>query len=227
MSVSVMLSAADHARISEAVAQAELGTSGEIVTITADVSDSYGDVALWWSAGAVMVTLALITARPDVVLHLLAILSRGWITELSLAESFELSFATAVISFVVVRLLLLSKHVRLALTPGIIKAQRVRRRALSCFKMCADARTTGRTGILIYVSLSEHKAEIVADRAIHEKVDDSLWGDAMADMIAEIRNGRLADGVIAAVRDVGAILATHLPRAADDANELPDRLIEL
>ena len=46
-------------------------------------------------------------------------------------------------------------------------------------------------------------------------------------MIAPVREGRVADGMIAAIRDVGAILSTQFPRADDDRNELPDRLIEL
>lgn len=227
MAATLTLTSEDHARISAAVQAAELGSAGEIVTITTDVSDSYADVALWWSAGAVVIMLALITARPDIILAWLALLSNGWITELSLAQSFELALATAVLSFALVRIALIAKSLRLALTPKIIKAQRVRNRAKSYFKISAEARTAGRTGILIFVSLSEHMAEIIADKAIHEKVDAAEWGDAMADMIAEIRNGRLADGMIAAIRDVGAILAKHLPRAENDSNELPDRLIEL
>jgi putative membrane protein len=49
----------------------------------------------------------------------------------------------------------------------------------------------------------------------------------MAAMLVEIRAGRLADGMIAAVGEVGKVLAEHFPRADDDTNELPDRLIEV
>ena len=49
----------------------------------------------------------------------------------------------------------------------------------------------------------------------------------MAAMLAYIREGRLAEGMVAAVERVGAVLAEHFPRAEDDVNELPDRLIEL
>jgi putative membrane protein len=49
----------------------------------------------------------------------------------------------------------------------------------------------------------------------------------MADMLKDIRHGRIADGLVAGVRDVGAVLAQHFPRAEDDQNELPDRLIEV
>ena len=46
-------------------------------------------------------------------------------------------------------------------------------------------------------------------------------------MLGEIRQGRCADGMIAAVEKVGAVLAEHFPRADDDRNELSDRLIEV
>jgi putative membrane protein len=46
-------------------------------------------------------------------------------------------------------------------------------------------------------------------------------------MLALIRQGKVADGMVAAVRDVGVVLSAQFPRSADDVNELPDRLIEL
>ena len=104
---------------------------------------------------------------------------------------------------------------------------RVRQRAVTCFRVGAERRTHGRTGILIYLSLDEHRAEIVADEAIAGKVAPEVWGDAMAAMLAHLRDGRLADGLVAAVERVGAVLAEHFPRAEDDHNELPDRLIEV
>jgi putative membrane protein len=115
----------------------------------------------------------------------------------------------------------------MALVPGPVKTNRVEDRAIDLFKVGADRRTHGRTGVLIYLSLAEHRAEIVADEAITGKVEPEAWGAAMADMLAEIRQGRIADGLGAGVRDVGAILAQHFPRSDDDTNELPDRLIEL
>jgi len=95
------------------------------------------------------------------------------------------------------------------------------------FKVGAERRTQGRTGILIYLSMREHRAEIVADTAIAAQVAPEVWGQAMADMLVHIKEGRIADGMVAAIRDVGVVLAEHLPRADDDKNELPDRLIEL
>ena len=50
--------------------------------------------------------------------------------------------------------------------------------------------------MLIYLSMAEHKAEIVADEAIHAKVAPEIWGEAMAKLVAEVRHGRIADGMI-------------------------------
>jgi putative membrane protein len=95
------------------------------------------------------------------------------------------------------------------------------------FKVGAERRTHGRTGILIYLSMRERRAQIIADEAIASKVAPETWGEAMAALLAHIKEGRHADGMIAAVEKVGAVLAEHFPRAEDDQNELPDRLIEL
>ena len=66
----------------------------------------------------------------------------------------------------------------------------------------------------------------IADAAVHDRVDAGVWADAMASLLAAARDGRLADGMIAAVERVGAVLAEHAPRAAGDVNEVPDRLVE-
>ena len=74
---------------------------------------------------------------------------------------------------------------------------------------------------------NDDRAEIVADDPIAVKVEAEVWGEAMADMLDEIRKGCIAEGIAAGVRDVGVVLAQHFPRRHDDTNELPDRLIEL
>ena len=67
----------------------------------------------------------------------------------------------------------------------------------------------------------------MADSAIASQVSPEIWGAAMAAMLGQIRAGNLAEGMIAAVEQVGAVLAQHFPRAENDRNELPDRLIEV
>jgi putative membrane protein len=227
MAETASMTPADHLRVSTSVQNAEYDTSGEIVTIIADHSDRYLDIALWWSIAAAIFALALVAANPEFYGWLLGLLSNGWINEPAAAEMLELALASVVVTFGLTRLLLQWIPLRLGLTPGLIKSRRVRRRAIRYFKVGAERRTAGRTGILIYLSLVERRAEIVADEAIHSQVPDERWGEAMSDMLTHVRAGRIADGMIAAVERVGAILSENFPRAEGDVNELPDRLIEL
>jgi putative membrane protein len=227
MGRSFTLSVEQHQHVSAAVHAAEAQTSGEIVTAVADHSDRYLDIALWWAALCAIVALAAYAAFPGFYNWLIGIISNGWVEPATPSEILEVGLAIVVVKFAGVRLLLQWVPLRLALTPGIVKTRRVRRRAVRYFKVGAERRTAGRTGILIYLSLKEHRAEIVADESIHSVVPQEAWGEAMAKMIAEVREGRIAEGMVAAIGDVGAILAEHFPRGADDVNELPDRLIEL
>ncbi len=223
----VELSAADQARISAAVHAAESGTSGEIVTILSDQSDDYADIALWWSAGVALLALAVLCVIPDFYLGLVDRALGRWAVEWTPRAVLELALTVASLKFIGMWGLQLWRPLRLWLVPASVKSARVRRRAVQCFRTAAERRTTGRTGILLYLSLAEHRAEIVADAAIHARVDPQEWGQAMADLIGPVRDGRIADGLIAAIGDVSKVLAAHLPRATDDVNELPDRIIAL
>ena len=133
----------------------------------------------------------------------------------------------AVLKFTAVLLILKWMPLRLALTPGATKSRRVRRRAIGIFKAAAERRTVGRTGILIYLSMAEHRAEIVADDAITKVTTPETWGDAMTALLVEVKQGKMGDGIVAAIERVGVVLAEHFPRSATDTNEIPDKLIEL
>ncbi len=222
-----ILSPEDHSRVSDAVAAAEAHTAGEIVTIVTDRSDGYADIALAWSALAALAALLALAFVPSHALAVCEWLAGGWVQQWHPRELFGIAALAATVKFGAVWLLLLWSPLRFLLIPRPVKDARVRGRAVTCFKVGAERRTHGRTGILIYISMREHRAEIVADEAIASKVDPQVWGEAMAAMIADIREDRVADGLCAAVARVGAVLAEHFPRAGDDSNELPDRLIEV
>ena len=221
------LSEADHRIVTSAVAAAEMETSGEIVTVLADRSDGYTDVVFAWCAIAGFAALILCAIFPDAVLDTYAGLHGGWNTQWSASEIFSMAAGVAIFWFLILWLVQLSIPLRFAMLPGRIKTNRVHKRAIALFKVGAERRTHGRTGVLIYLSMREHRAEIVADEPIAAKVPPEVWGDAMADMLLEIKQGHVAEGMAAGVRDVGQILSEHFPRAEDDLNELPDRLIEV
>ena len=223
----VYLTPAEHDAVSAAVAAAEAHSAGEIVTIVTGRSDGYTDVALAWAAFVAMTALTAFSIVPEPLMALYDQVLGDWGSEWTPHGIVSLAAAVTIVTFIASVLVQLWGPLKWRLIPGFIKAARVRARAVTCFKVGAERRTHGRTGILIYLSMQEHRAEIVADAAIASKVSSEVWGEAMAAMLAEIRAGRIAEGLVAAVDKVGAVLARHFPRAEDDYNELPDRLIEV
>ncbi len=217
----------DRTAVSAAVAAAEARSAGEIVTIMAERSDSYHDVALLWSALVGLFALGALALAPQFYLGLIDRVTGAWQSNWPPGKVFGLALLAASTMFIGMWLLQLSLSLRLALVPGPLKHKRVRIRAVTSFKIGAERRTHGRTGVLIYLSLAERRAEIVADDAIAAKVSPEVWGAAMATLVSEIRSGHPAAGLVGAVTQVGAVLAEHFPRAEDDVNELPDRLIEV
>jgi putative membrane protein len=225
--MNIHLTESDHQLVTTAVASAEAHTSGEIVTIVARRSDSYHDVGLGWAAAAAFIALALAAAFPHHLRDAISWALQDWEHDLADWKLLTGLLGLLILKFLVVRYLLAIMPLRMLVTPGVTKSRRVRRRAILLFRTAAEARTRGRTGVLLYLSLDEHRAEIVADRAINQKVAPELWGDAMAALIDHVRAGRAGEGLAAAIAQVGTVLAAHFPRDADDINELPDRLIEL
>jgi len=219
------LSEEQHKIVSDAVAEAELQTSGEILTVLAGRSDGYTDVALWWAAGLGFTVMSLFAAFPHWLTGMLDWIAGGWGTEWTNGQLLTWQVAIGLAAFLLALLAQLWSPLRFFLIPPPVKTARVHEQAIKHFKVGAERRTHGRTGVLIYLSMDEHRAEIVADRPIAAKVDAEVWGEAMGDMLAEIKQGRIAEGMAAGVRDVGFVLAQHFPRGAEDENELPDRLI--
>jgi putative membrane protein len=227
MAQALYLSEADHDRVTAAVGAAEAHTSGEIVTIVAGRSDGYADIAVAWAALVAFTALTVLSVFPDFYLGLADDLLGHWAHEWTPRHVFVLALGVATAKFIGMQLLQLWAPLKFFLIPSHIATLRTRARATAYFRTGAQGRTTGKTGVLIYLSLAEHDAEILADQAIAAKVGPEVWGEAMAAMLVELKAGRLADGMIAAVERVGTVLAAHVPRAEDDVNELPDRLIEV
>lgn len=221
------LSENDFQRVSEAVAKAEATSDGEIVTVVARRSDAYHDVALHYAILAMLLVPAWWAVVPQSWIDWWSGLLLGWNGELTRPVVMLILFAKLIAAFLFVRLLLAYRPLRLALTPGATKSRRVHRRAVELFRANCELKTRGRTGVLIYLSLEEHRAEIVADRAITGKVEPEVWGEAMAVLIDEVKQGRPGQGLALAVEQVGAVLARILPPRPHNPDELPNRLVIL
>jgi putative membrane protein len=224
--VMLKLSADDHAGVSAAIAAAEVKSDGEIIAIAADQSDAYHDVGLHYAVLVLFLVLAFFAIWPH-QLELWWTRLMGWTSEPSMRQLLTLLLGFALLKFLVVLFILKWRPLRMLLTPGSTKSRRVRRRAVMLFKTGAERRTIGRTGILIYLSMAERRAEIVGDEAITAVTTPETWGEAMAALLKDVKDGRPGDGIVAAVGLIGDVLATHFPKTSEDSNEIPDKLIEL
>lgn len=221
------LTEADHEKVSKAIAAAEATTDGEIVAVTTPLSDPYHDVGLHWAVAMMILVLAWAAWRPDWLQWWFDQFFGGWRPEPTLSELLTLLMVLAVLKFTAVLLILKWMPLRLALTPSATKHRRVRRRAVAIFKAAAERRTQDRVGILIYLSTGERRAEIVADEAITKVTTPETWGEAMASLLADVRDGRPGDGICAAIQQIGIVLSEHFPKSSGNPNEIPDKLIEL
>ncbi len=211
---------ADRARVRAAVEAAESKTAGEIFTVIAGVSDDYRIVPLLWATlAALLVPLPLLLA---------GFFSDPWTypgDDSMAGFSAVFVYLVQLVVFVLLAVVLSLPAIRVHLVPRSLKEDRAHALAVQQFLAHGLHMTEERTGVLIFISLREHYAEIVADAAIAKKVDQAVWDAAMRDLLAEIKAGRLADGLIAAVGHTGAVLAEHFPPRPRDANELSDDLV--
>ena len=103
--------------------------------------------------------------------------------------------------------------------------EEVHQRAVQAFFSHNLHATKDRTGILVMVSLLEHRVEILADTGINAKVPGDMWQKILNDMIGKIKSGDLTEGFCIAVRECGEVLAKDFPGNHENPNEISDRVI--
>ena len=97
-------------------------------------------------------------------------------------------------------------------------------RAIAVFERLHMHRTADRAGVLLYLAVDDHKVAVIGDTGIHQRVGQGYWDELVARVIGHLREGRPREGLVGAVAELGAALATHFPRRRDDRNELSDRV---
>jgi putative membrane protein len=192
-----------HEAVSAAIREAEKRTCGQMVCVLARSSSAYAHIPiLWASALALAVPWPLIDFTP-------------W--------SVQRIFLIQLVVFLVAALVFSWMPLRLLLVPRAAQRARAHRAALEQFVVRRVAHTKNRTGVLIFVSLAEHYARIIADEGIAQKVPNAEWKTAIDAMVNHMRTGQIAAGITATVERCGTVLAAHAPPDGS-ANELPDRL---
>ena len=111
--------------------------------------------------------------------------------------------------------------------PVLLAGQTARDRAIDVFSQLRVWDTEENTGILVYLLMSEHDIEIIADRGINKAVGPGVWDKVCFDMEKLFREGQFEEGVKNGIRDITVLLEKHFPHNGDDINELPDRPVIL
>ncbi len=203
----------DHARIAEAIRSAEERTAGEIYCVVARSSDSYLFPAAFFVTAA-MLLISLVVAW---ALH------HWWFdprpTTFVLAELAAIACGLAVLWFF--------PGIRIWFVPRRLQYRHAHANAIKQFLARNVHITEARTGVLLFVSLAERYAEVVADAGIDQRVDQSAWDGVVRTLVEHASAGRLADGFVSAVGTVGALLEQHFPIGEFDLNELDDHVVEI
>jgi putative membrane protein len=197
------LSMEDRLRISAAIKAAEAKTAGEIVCVVARASSDYLTYPIAWAA--------------------LAALILPWVLVLATQLAVQRILLLQLLVFIAVFLILWFLPMRMRLVPRRVARAKAHRSAMQQFMIRGMARKQNRAGVLIFVSLAERYARIVADEGIASKVDKSVWQTAIDSLIAQTSEGRIADGFVSAVEQCGIVLAGHFPPEGRP-DELPDRI---
>ncbi len=196
-------------RVSVAVARAEALCVAEFVPVLARSSASYAH-APWMLGLACWVLILSWQALAGIE---------------SLGQAWPWIFADAALAALGGTLLARWSFLRRLCVPGAARYAAVRQAALLAFHEHDLQKTSGGTGILIYVSLDERQAVVLADASVANKVAVEVWDGVIEKVLAGARAGDLASGFEAGLDQAASIVRAHFPRRKKLKNQLRDRLV--
>ncbi len=109
----------------------------------------------------------------------------------------------------------------------LIHDRKPRLRAEDIFSQLRVWDTEHNSGVLIYVQLVDRRIEIVADRGIAAKVEQTEWNAICRAMEKAFKEKRFAEGALQAIERMTVLLARHFPPRGKNSNELPDKPVVL
>jgi len=187
-----MLNQNDRDRVREAVIRAEAGLAAEIVPCVFAQSSPYPEAA--WAGGAAAGGLACAALFLTDLVHPL------WL---------PLSILILLVPAVALAGAALGHWFR-PVKRFLIGSRRMEesaaRRAKEVFFDHGVARTKARDGVLVFASLLERRAIVLADESLRAKMGPEKWRPAVSALAAAADDGRVADGLIAAIEAVAEAL---------------------
>ena len=182
-------------RIDAAIAAIKSDTAADLCVVVTHVSDRYPFYPITWaSIGAITLGALISLVRPE--------------TASRIVIEIQLSF------LIVMTLLLDWLPLRLFIVPQRVKHAHAWQLAHREFNAHTIANPNQRHRILLFVSLGERYVEIIADDETHAMAPDGAWNKIVDRFLANVKAGRVADGVLDAIASCGAILKEHHPSQA-------------
>jgi putative membrane protein len=203
-----LLDTAARSRLAAAVREAERTTQGEIVLAVVRACDEYGGAG--WRLGVLLAVAAYCG------LHAFAAPLPWWAYLAAQGGALLAGHALA-----------RPDAVRRVLLGADLVEQRVYERARRAFLENGLTRTQGRTGVLLFVALLERRVVVLGDEGIHRALEPGeSWEELVELAGAGLRAGRPVDGLEAAIRRCGEILAHHFPASPErNTDELPNAVV--
>ncbi len=210
---SELISSVDRERIEKAVKEAETQTAGEIIPYAVKTSDGYEEAM--WRAG---ILLGGVTLLVFVLIHNF---SASW----EIFEVMEIVLGTIAATLLGVAAVNYVNAVKRFFAGKGLMERRVGQRAAEAFLAEEVFNTRDRTGILIFLSLMEHKVIVLGDSGINAKVQKSEWEEIVQMIVNGMRSGKPADGLIEAIQQCGVLLHKQgVGIRTDDKDELNNKL---
>ena len=213
MSIQERFNPEDLERIKKAVREAESKISGEIVPVFVEKSGAY--TIATYRAGLIAAAAA----------FLFIVIFDRYVPSLAVYDPLLIFVSVMLVGSIGASLAHFINPVKKLMLSQAHMDQATRQRAETAFLEGEVFNTRQRTGILIFISFFEHEVIVMADKGINKEVDQKEWDALVRSIIEQVKKGKLADGIIAAVGRCGDILLEKkFAITQDDVNELGDDL---
>lgn len=211
--MTLKLEKADFDAVADAIGEAEKQTSVEFFAVLTKRSDDYQFVAGFFTALGLFVGGLLYV-----------VIARLYWLDVSLLTFSGIELALFVVANMIFRL---KPGLAILLVPKAIRFRRAHANAVQQFLAHGISDTSARNGVLIFVSMDEHYAEILADRGVIAKTEQSFWDEAVAKLIAHAKSGEITMGYTQSIELLAIQLAPIFPASEKKHAGLDDRLVVL
>jgi len=205
-------------KIKTAIQEAESKTSGEIAVAFIKESDNYAIYELLFALFCGFIYFFVMMFFVNGIENILKNMFWGY------SVNYLLLFYGLSIFVVISVVYLLSNlsFIDRLIVPKSVMRRKVNERAVRQFMESGVYNTKDRTGILIFISMLEHRVELLADKGINEKISQEKWDSILNNIVKGIKSGNVDKNLSESIYECGKLLAEHFPVQPGDENELKD-----